>query len=152
MQWVEKVGAVCGAPGWRMPPRPLQRTRSPDSHDGDVDDLGRSSRREPSAERDELPKTRTRRGQKRARRAAAAAENGEEDEEAVWRRTLRQAADSENAANAEATAGGAAPRHPRAMGPAGEALLPNWYRAEDGEGRVYYHNRATLEVRAGIII
>ncbi len=163
LQWVEMTGSVCAPPGWRMPPRPpdrhARREESSGSEDGEVDALGRTVRRQrsASAERTTLPPTASRAARRQKQReqraaAAAAAAAEDEDEEAAWRRMVREAAGTDAAGtkrprdDGEGGEADGAARHPRALTARGEPLLPNWYSAEDADGRTYYHNSATLEV------
>lgn len=145
LAWIEAQRAACASPGWRMPPRPSRvvRSRSSSPDNSEVDELGRGVRRSPSKGR--LPNQRgraKRRDQRKAKRAATAGAAGEEDEEARWRRTLRVAAEDGEVRDGV----GPAPKQQRATSAAGEPLLPNWYYAEDAQGALYFHNRATLEV------
>ena len=146
LQWVQRERAVVGHPNWSMPHRPHgQRDRSP-SASSELDELGRRIRRSRSRsrDRDDIPKPRRAdrrkaRQAKRADAASSAADGGTGgDDEALWRQTLREAAE-----NAEARGG----RHPSALSVSdGLPLLPNWFAAFDEAGKPYYHNAATLEV------
>ena len=126
--WIERTGSVCAPPRWLAPARPRVRVReeAEDEAEEEVDDLGRTLRSErrdggaDGAQSTSAPSRAAKREERKRRRLAATA-----------------AADSAMRASAADAAEAAAAATPR--------LLPNWFRATDGEGRAYYHNAATEE-------
>ena len=133
LAWVASTGSVCAPPGWAPPPRPSRRRERSDDHDERYDEHGRRIRsrsRSRSRERAAVTKPLSRaekREQRRAARAAAAAAGGESEEE-QWRRSLLGGAEAAE------------------MQSSSERLLPNWHACEDGDGRTYFHNSASLQV------